>query len=72
VGYRAGAVIEVVGDAGVLVDPADPDALGDALVAYLADPARQRELRARARPRAAGFSWDRAAADTLAVYRRVA
>ena len=72
VGYRAGAVQEVVGDAGVLVDPTQPDALGDALVAYLGDPARQRELRARARPRAAGFSWDRAAADTLAVYRRVA
>jgi glycosyltransferase involved in cell wall biosynthesis len=72
VGYRAGAVLEVVGDAGVLVDPGDGDALGDALVAYLGDPDRQRDLRARARPRAAGFSWDRAAADTLAVYRRMA
>jgi len=72
VGYRAGAVEEVVGDAGVLVDVGDPDALGEALVAYLGDPPRQRELRARARPRAARFSWDRAAADTLAVYRRVA
>jgi glycosyltransferase involved in cell wall biosynthesis len=71
VGYRAGAVEEVVGDAGVLVDPGDPEALGDALVAYLGDPARQRDLRARARPRAAGFSWDRAAAETLAVYRRI-
>jgi glycosyltransferase involved in cell wall biosynthesis len=71
VGYRAGAVEEVVGDAGVLVDPGDPDALGDALVAYLGDAGRQRDLRARARPRAASFSWDRAAADTLAVYRRV-
>jgi glycosyltransferase involved in cell wall biosynthesis len=71
VGYRAGAVEEVVGDAGVLVDPGDPDALGDALVAYLGNGGRQRDLRARARPRAAGFSWDRAAADTLAVYRRV-
>jgi glycosyltransferase involved in cell wall biosynthesis len=64
-------VEEVVGDAGVLVDPGDPDALGDALVAYLGDGGRQRDLRARARPRAARFSWDRAAADTLAVYRRV-
>ena len=71
VGYRAGAVEEVVGDAGMLVDPGDQDALGDALVAYLGDEGRQRDLRARARPRAAGFSWDRAAADTLAVYRRV-
>ncbi|HEV8671309.1 MAG TPA: glycosyltransferase family 1 protein [Candidatus Limnocylindria bacterium] len=72
VGHRAGAVEEVVGDAGVLVDAHDPDALGDALVAYLGDTARQRELRARARARAALFSWDRAATDTLAVYRRVA
>ena len=53
----------------MLVDPGDPDALGDALVGYLGDPARQLDLRARARPRAASFSWDRAAADTLAVYR---
>jgi glycosyltransferase involved in cell wall biosynthesis len=72
VGYRAGAVEEVVGDAGLLVDPGDPDALGDALVAYLGDGARQRDLRARVRPRASRFSWDRAAADTLAVYRRIA
>jgi glycosyltransferase involved in cell wall biosynthesis len=71
VGYRASAVEEVVGDAGVLVEPSDPDALGDALVAYLDDEAKQRDLRARARPRAARFSWDRAAADTLAVYRRI-
>ena len=71
VGYRAGAVSEVVGDAGVLVDLSDDDALGDALAMYLGDSARQRELRARARQQAARFSWDRAAADTLAVYRRL-
>jgi glycosyltransferase involved in cell wall biosynthesis len=72
VGYSAGAVAEVVGDAGVLVDAKDGDALGDALVAYLGDQDQQRVLRARTRPRAARFSWDRAAADTLAVYRRIA
>jgi glycosyltransferase involved in cell wall biosynthesis len=70
VGLRAGAVEEVVGDAGVLVDGDQPHALGDALVAYLDDAALQRDLRARTRPRAAAFSWDRAASDTLAVYRR--
>jgi len=69
VGYRAGAVAEVVGDAGVLVDPRDPDALGEALVALLGDAALQLRLRGRATPGAARFSWDRAAADTLAVYR---
>lgn len=67
VGLRAGAVSEVVGDAGVLVDRADE--LGAALVSYLTDPALADGLRARAKARAALFSWDRAARDTLAVYR---
>ncbi len=70
VGLRAAAVEEVVGDVGVLVDPARPDALGDALVAYLDDPPLQLRLRAAAKARAALFSWDRVARDTLAVYRR--
>jgi len=70
VGYRAGAVEEVVGDAGVLVESDRPDALGDALIAYLDDTALQQRLRNGAKARAALFSWDRAASDTLAVYRR--
>ena len=69
VGYRAGAVAEVVGDAGLLVDDRDPDALGEALVTLLGSSALQADLRSRAKPRAARFSWDRAADDTLAVYR---
>jgi glycosyltransferase involved in cell wall biosynthesis len=69
VGYRAGAVAEVVGDAGVLVDERDPDALGEALVTLLGDESMRADLRARTRPRAARFSWDRAADDTLAMYR---
>ncbi len=69
VGFRAGAVAEVVGDAGVLVDGARPSELGDALLAYLDDDALRARLRERARPRAALFSWDRAARDTLSVYR---
>ncbi len=67
VGLRAGAVAEVVGGAGMLVDRAGD--LGAALVSYLADPALADGLRARAKARAALFSWDRAARDTLAVYR---
>jgi glycosyltransferase involved in cell wall biosynthesis len=69
VGYRAGAVAEVVGDAGVLVDEREPNGLGDALVSLLDDASLQAQLRARAKPRAARFSWDRAADDTLAIYR---
>ena len=72
VGYRTGAVEEVVGDAGLLVDPARPGALAEGLCAYLEDPALVARLRARAPARAAFFSWDRAAARTLDVYRAVA
>jgi len=70
VGYRAGAVEEVVGDAGVLVEPDRPDALADALVRYLEDGALQETLAAGSKARASLFSWDRAANDTLDVYRR--
>ena len=72
VGYRAGAVEEVVGDAGLLVDPADPDALAEALCTLLRSDALGEQLRARAKPRAALFSWDRAADDTLSLYRSLA
>jgi glycosyltransferase involved in cell wall biosynthesis len=71
VGYRAGAVEEVVGDAGLLVEPSG-DALADALVRYLEDGALQQALRERAPARARAFSWDRTAADTLALYRTLA
>ncbi|HKW79243.1 MAG TPA: glycosyltransferase family 1 protein [Candidatus Limnocylindria bacterium] len=69
VGLRAGAVEEVVGDAGLLVEP---DALGDALLRYLDDESLRTRLRAGSRARAALFSWDRAARDTLDLYRRLA
>ena len=71
VGFRAGAVAEVVGDAGLLVDEREPAALGEALITLLDDSSVAASLRARTKGRAASFSWDRAAADTLAVYRSV-
>jgi len=69
VGYRAGAVEEVVGDAGLLVDPADAHALGDALRRFLGSEDLARDLRSRAPGRARLFSWDAAAEATLALYR---
>jgi glycosyltransferase involved in cell wall biosynthesis len=69
VGYRAGAVEEVVGDAGLLVEPTDRAALGEALRALLGSDSLARDLRARAPGRVALFSWDRAADETLDVYR---
>jgi alpha-1,3-rhamnosyl/mannosyltransferase len=59
---------EVVGDAGVMVDPRDVDGLADALDGLLADPAWRAALSAQGRRRAASFTWDRAARETLAAY----
>jgi glycosyltransferase involved in cell wall biosynthesis len=53
---------EVVGDAGLTVDPRDPGALASSLKRLLADPALAADLAARARTRAATFTWDAAAA----------
>jgi glycosyltransferase involved in cell wall biosynthesis len=72
VGYAGGAVGEVVGDAGLLVPSGDEDALANALGRFLDDGSLSAGLRARARARAALFSWDRAADETLAVYRSIA
>ncbi|HEV8537208.1 MAG TPA: glycosyltransferase family 1 protein [Candidatus Limnocylindria bacterium] len=72
VGYAGGAVAEVVGDAGVLVRSGDEDALAAALCRVLDDDPLRLGLAGRARARAGAFSWDRAADETLAVYRRVA
>jgi len=47
-----GGVAEVVGDAGLLVPPRDPEAMGKALVSLLVDDERRRSLGAAARDRA--------------------
>jgi glycosyltransferase involved in cell wall biosynthesis len=62
---------EVVGDAGILVDPFDVDAIAAGMRLLAQDSALVSELRARARVRSAEFSWRRAAAQVLDVYRTV-
>jgi len=70
VSTRGGALPEVVGDAGVLVPPADPAALAAAIVDLLDHPAKARALgQAGCRRVRKHFSWTVAAAKTVAVYR---
>lgn len=69
---NASSLPEVAGDAAVLVDPQDSGQLSSELARVLSSPALQEQLRTRGLARARTFSWDRTAADTLAVYRRVA
>ncbi|MBD0290061.1 MAG: glycosyltransferase family 4 protein [Thermoleophilia bacterium] len=70
VASNAAALPELVGDAGLLVDPLDDRALADALAAVLADDGLYADLRARGLARAAEFSWERTARETLAAYER--
>jgi Glycosyltransferase len=62
---------EVVGEAGILVDPRDVEAIAEAMNRVLIDEALAHELRARGRAQAATFTWERCARETVAVYRRV-
>lgn len=58
---RTGAIAEFAGDAAVLLDPGDRDALHAALVNVLGDAVLRRELRGRGPERARRYDWDRSA-----------
>ena len=60
---------EVVGDAGLLVDPRDVDAVADAVRRLLRDDALHARLRESGLRRAASYTWDRCAAETVGAYR---
>lgn len=69
---HASSLPEVVGEAGVLVNPYDERALTGAMRDLLSDEARRRRLAEAGRMRAAGFTWQRAARRTLQVYEEAA
>jgi glycosyltransferase involved in cell wall biosynthesis len=60
---------ELVGDAGILVDPVNVQALSQAMARILTDPDLRQELRRRGMERSRQFSWGETARRTLAVYR---
>lgn len=62
---------EVVGDAGILVDPRDDSGLKDAVVRLADDQDFWNDRRAASLGQAAQFSWARCASETLAIYRQV-
>ncbi len=62
---------EVVGDAGLIVDPSDWKEIAVAIHRLLTDDELHQELCQKGLQRASVFSWSRAAAETLAVYRMV-
>lgn len=66
------AMEEVAGDAAVLVEPTDHDALASALAEVLDDGVRAARLGEAARARAETFTWDRTAASVATALHEVA
>jgi len=62
---------EVVGDAGLLFDPDNPDELTDILTTLATDSSQRERMIAKGRERAKGFSWDKTVAQTLEIYREI-
>jgi glycosyltransferase involved in cell wall biosynthesis len=63
---------EVVGDAAILVDPFDADAIAGAMDKLISDSNLRAELAARGLARAKLFDWRETARQTLTVYQRAA
>jgi glycosyltransferase involved in cell wall biosynthesis len=61
---------EVVGEAGLTVDPMDSEGLAEAMSQVLSDGALRQSMRERGLARAGRFSWSKAARETIGVYQR--
>ena len=62
---------EVVGDAGIVIEPTDTEALAAALARVLSQPQLQAEMRQKSLQRAAQFTWQRTAQQTIESYQSV-
>lgn len=62
---------EVVGDAGLLIDPDDPSTIADACWRIARDADLRERLQAAGRKQVEAFTWAETACKTLEVYRRV-
>lgn len=62
---------EVVGNSAVLIEPFDTNQIADAIESILDDEEKQRKLREKGMERVKKFSWEKAAKETLEVYKEV-
>jgi glycosyltransferase involved in cell wall biosynthesis len=70
VASSASSLPEVVGEAGLLVDPLDTEALAAAMDQVLANRDRRERLREAGPGQAQGFTWQKAARHTVTTYRQ--
>jgi glycosyltransferase involved in cell wall biosynthesis len=68
VGSDASSVPEIVGEAGMLVDPDDARSMAGALIAVVTDYELHEKLARAAEKQAARFSWEKCARETLHAY----
>jgi glycosyltransferase involved in cell wall biosynthesis len=68
VAAHRGALPEVIGDAGLLVDPQDHGALADAMEHVLSDATTRRRMADAGVRRASGFTWEASATRLLEAY----
>jgi glycosyltransferase involved in cell wall biosynthesis len=69
VAANSSSIPEVVGDAGILFDPTSVSDLADVLLELLNSPSQRDRLITKGFDRHQQFSWDKTAAQTVAVYR---
>jgi glycosyltransferase involved in cell wall biosynthesis len=62
---------EIVGDAGITIDPLSVDEIVQAVRRLASDRDLKEECRRKGRLRAAEFSWEKAAQKTLKIYREL-
>lgn len=62
---------DVAGNAAILVDPDDVEGFAEAMAGVLGDEAKAEQMRTAGLARAAEFSWERTARETLDVYAKV-
>jgi alpha-1,3-rhamnosyl/mannosyltransferase len=68
---RRASLPEVVGDAGLLVEPLDDQAIAQHMRSLIEDDALHDALRIAGQRQAQAFTWRRCAMETMAVYRKV-
>jgi glycosyltransferase involved in cell wall biosynthesis len=66
---RTSSLVEVAGDAAILVDPASVDSIRDGLIQLLTDEAQRSQLVAAGHEQSRPFTWERAAQNLLTTYR---
>lgn len=71
IGGDCGAIREVVGNAGILINSFDIDNLSKMMERVLNDEDLRQKLRENSQKRAENFSWDKCAKETMKFYRKV-